>query len=288
MNNPSVTIAVPTYNRAKLLQSTLDSIVSQDYSNITVLVSDNCTQGSAVDNVIMAFQSKIKNLKYYKQQKNIGSFDNFFFLLEKSETDYFMWLADDDEISDEFYISTLVRMHQSVANVATVVANWEMKTSSKNGVLMKTSSFPQESSLKRVLSFMWESDDAFFYGLHNTNLLKKCSFSGYWWPNKNELTNWAYVFLLDMVMQGKIVLCDNPDIRWISHSYVEKHYVISRNIFLKRVYTVFRRFNLQVFNAIKAIKYFGIPYFPIFIVLFIVLLFKDIFSSVKNGIKNRL
>ena len=90
--------------------------------------------------------------------------------------------------------------------------------------LLRPSFFDSDSVLKRVLSYCYNSDDAFFYGLHKLSYLKKCYFDGYWWPNKMSLSNWCYVFQMDLILNGKILFLDDKNCKWKNHDYGEKFY----------------------------------------------------------------
>src|SRR5439155_795378 len=105
--NPMVTIGIPTFNRPHLLARALRSVARQDYPNLEVLVADNATPGDETPRVVDSFMASIPNLKYIKHARDIGSFHNFMFLLRAAEGEYFMWLADDDEVSPN-YVSSLV------------------------------------------------------------------------------------------------------------------------------------------------------------------------------------
>jgi glycosyltransferase involved in cell wall biosynthesis len=43
MDSPRVTVCVPVRNGSRTIRRTLDSILAQDYSNLEVIVSDNCS-----------------------------------------------------------------------------------------------------------------------------------------------------------------------------------------------------------------------------------------------------
>lgn len=92
-----LTIAIPTYNRAKLLSRQLALLENEQLAkNIQVLVSNNCS--SEDYNPI-----KIKNynfdLKYVEQQKNVGLDGNIYSCYQKAEGEYIWFLSDDDLIS---------------------------------------------------------------------------------------------------------------------------------------------------------------------------------------------
>ncbi|MCG8431074.1 MAG: glycosyltransferase family 2 protein, partial [Candidatus Omnitrophica bacterium] len=41
MNNPRVTVIIPTYNRARYLPEALESVLSQSYRNFEVILLDD-------------------------------------------------------------------------------------------------------------------------------------------------------------------------------------------------------------------------------------------------------
>lgn len=97
---PLVTIGIPTYNRADgYLKQTLESAVNQTYSNLEIIVSDNCS----TDNTEMLVKSfNYSRIRYFKQKKNIPAIKNFNFCLDQAMGVYFLLLHDDDLIDNDF------------------------------------------------------------------------------------------------------------------------------------------------------------------------------------------
>jgi glycosyltransferase involved in cell wall biosynthesis len=93
---PSVTIAIPTFNRPEGLRNALISVLSQTYSDFTVIVSDNASTDENVSAVIESFTTKDSRIKKVKQETNIGPFRNFICLSKLAETKFLIFLADDD------------------------------------------------------------------------------------------------------------------------------------------------------------------------------------------------
>lgn len=105
-NLPLVTIGIPTFNRANSnLSFTINSAVNQDYPNIEIIVSDNCSIDNT-EEIVKSF--KDKRIKYIKQTKNIGANNNYNACLNAAKGDYFLLLHDDDLIDGDF-ISTCLR-----------------------------------------------------------------------------------------------------------------------------------------------------------------------------------
>ena len=95
-----VTIGIPTYNRANgFLQEALQSAVAQTYENIEIIVSDNCS----TDNTEMIVKNfSDPRIKYVKQKKNIGAFNNMNYCLKIAKGSFFHMLHDDDMIDPDF------------------------------------------------------------------------------------------------------------------------------------------------------------------------------------------
>lgn len=104
---PLVSVGIPTYNRPEGLRRTLECITSQTYTNLEIIVSDNCSPGDEVERVVREFQEKDDRILFFKQKENYGAMNNFKFVLEKATGEYFMWAADDD-IWEPFFINELV------------------------------------------------------------------------------------------------------------------------------------------------------------------------------------
>jgi hypothetical protein len=108
------------------------------------------------------------------------------------------------------------------------------------------------------LRFIWKADDAFFYGLHRTGVLRQAAFSGYWRPIRNELMNWAYVYLLDMVLRGRVLLPSDRSVQFINHDYTVKSYTAAPHRRARLVFTyVLRRLNVHYLYLVKVRRALG-------------------------------
>lgn len=96
---PKVTIAIPTYNRAELLGSSLRSALAQTYSNFDVLVVDNASTDDT-ETVVKSFGDS--RIKYVRNEINIGLFRNWNRAIELNNSPYLTIFQDDDELLPEF------------------------------------------------------------------------------------------------------------------------------------------------------------------------------------------
>ena len=99
-DRPLVTIAIPTYNRADaFLEQAIESAVSQTYTNLEIIVADNCSSDHT-ETVVQKFCDH--RIKYVRHKQNIGANNNFNFCVEKANGVYFLLLHDDDLIDEDF------------------------------------------------------------------------------------------------------------------------------------------------------------------------------------------
>jgi glycosyltransferase involved in cell wall biosynthesis len=266
MVEPRVTIGLPTYNRPQLLRRALASVASQTYSALEVIVSDNASSDQRVAAVVKEFRVQIPGIRYVRQRDNIGALGNFAFLLEQASGTYFMWLADDDEISPD-YVSSLVALLAQQPDAVAAAGHWILMENVNTGRPMPTASFPQHSALRRAAGYIWSTDDAFFYALHRTDVLRQASFTGYLWPNRGVLLNWAYVYLLDVVLRGRVLLAVNPSARFINHDYTEKDYQRSERALVAGVRHLCRRLNVHLLYLQKCARMLGPAVLPLLILV---------------------
>jgi len=93
ISETKVTIAIPTYNRSKLLKTSLKSVLAQDYPDFQVLVLDN---GSCDDTEAVVRSFTDSRIRYVRNEINIGSFRNWNRTIEINSNPYLSILSDDD------------------------------------------------------------------------------------------------------------------------------------------------------------------------------------------------
>jgi glycosyltransferase involved in cell wall biosynthesis len=252
-----VTIAIPTYRRPDLLRRALDSVAQQTYKALEVLVADNATEGGEVEAVVASFSSQLPGLVFHKHVANIGAVGNFFYCLERARGGYFMWLADDDEISPSA-VEAMVQVLDRDPLAVSAVPHWLLKRGAIGGELQAARSYESLNRLSRVFRFVWRADDAFFYALHRVTVLRRARRVGYLWPNREILANWVYPYLLDLVLAGKIVNVERSDALWINHEYTEKSYERPSEGLSTHLRHVARRINVHAIYVTKVAAAMGL------------------------------
>jgi glycosyltransferase involved in cell wall biosynthesis len=112
----SVTIAIPTFNRAAYLRSCLTSALAQEGEGVEIVVLDNASTDHTSD-VIADFPDP--RLRYVRHDHNLGLVGNWQRALAHCRTEYLCLLQDDDELLPGFAHATATALrHHPTASFA--------------------------------------------------------------------------------------------------------------------------------------------------------------------------
>ena len=109
-----VTIAIPTYNRSRLLKEAIESALAQDYPDFRVVVVDNASSDDT-EAVVRSFAEA--RVTYIRNEINIGCTRNFNRALELNSSPYLSLLMDDDVMLPGFIRESVMMLdeHTEVA-----------------------------------------------------------------------------------------------------------------------------------------------------------------------------
>ncbi|MEH2001565.1 MAG: glycosyltransferase family 2 protein [Nostoc sp.] len=116
-----LTIAIPTYNRAELLDKQLawlSQAIKGFEDDCEILVSDNCSTDNTQE-VIQKWQRTLSNIifKSNKNFKNLGVVKNIMYCLNSTTTKYVWTIGDDDPIQDRAtaYVINKLKQHENLS-----------------------------------------------------------------------------------------------------------------------------------------------------------------------------
>ena len=116
-NKPLLTVIVPVFNTEKYLRKCLDSIVYQTYQNIEVLIIDDCSTDNS-KSIVFEYQKEHHNLKYYKNDNNMGVGYSRKFGAENAEGDYIAFIDSDDWIELNYYDKMIKTILEDKSDIA--------------------------------------------------------------------------------------------------------------------------------------------------------------------------
>lgn len=119
--NKLLTIAIPTFNRANLLDKQLTWLaqaIKGFEADCEILVSDNCSTDNTQD-VVKKWQTTLSHItfKYNRNNENIGVLKNVTYCLSSATTKYVWAIGDDDPIETRAvtYVLTKIKEHKNLS-----------------------------------------------------------------------------------------------------------------------------------------------------------------------------
>ncbi len=123
---PTVSICIPTYNRARYLRCLLESFVANIHDlthSHEILISDNASTDNT-ESVVAEFSSKL-NIRYIKRPQNYGAHDNWQSLRRQVNGLIQLYVADDDELIFS-ELSLVIDQMLADPDIGVVFAPWEL------------------------------------------------------------------------------------------------------------------------------------------------------------------
>lgn len=98
---PTITVAIPTYNREKWLRAAVASVLEEERVPILLHILDNASSDGTQDYVKQLTERDCR-VKYTRWEKNLGGLMNSFLSIREVVTEFFVPLADDDSLLPGF------------------------------------------------------------------------------------------------------------------------------------------------------------------------------------------
>lgn len=205
--NQLVSIGMPVFNDVLFIEQSIESILSQSYSNFELILSDDCsTDGS--NEICLKYEKIDKRVKYIRQPFNIGISKNMKFLLGAAKGEYFMWAGNDD-LWDKDFIKILKKKLDENKNLVMAFSIFTMID--ENNAFVKNREYIVEdytasSEIERLKKFILKFSDGCGYGLFRRQLIKDVEFPVWWWINQKCAYNNIYPTICFYLAKGEYYL----------------------------------------------------------------------------------
>ena len=197
---PLVSVGLPTYNRAASLEHAIDSVLSQNYANLELVISDNAST-DGTQSICERYCKSDGRVRYIRQPMNCGAARNFARVLSESRGELFMFLADDDWIEDG-YISACVKYLRQNPDYSLVGGLSRFYDGSEVVHECEPTNLLQSSATNRVLEYYRNvTDNSIFYGMFRRACLDRFAL-----PDKLA-GDW--ILIASIAFMGKIKTIDH-------------------------------------------------------------------------------
>ncbi len=201
---PRVSIGLPVYNGEQFLAQTLESLLSQTFRDIEIVISDNAsTDGTQA--ICRSFAARDPRIEYIRQDTNLGASANYNVVVHRAHGEYFKWAAHDD-LCEPTFIERCVELLD--ASPDAVVAYPRSVLISDVGEVIEPVTedmcLPWDLPSRRLRHFLWNTSLCHpVFGLIRSQALMRTNLIG---PFHSS----DVIVLIQLLLQGKFIEHPEP------------------------------------------------------------------------------
>lgn len=262
-SHPLVTVYMPTYNRVELLQRAVQSVLSQDYKNIElIIVDDGSTDGT--HEYLAEMAEKHSCFKYFINEKNSGACFSRNKAIFAANGEFITGL-DDDDYFESYHISNYLKYWSTIdSDCIAIYSNAYLLTNYKKNKVKRPKYCKQED----LLSGNWIGNQLFTRTLY----LQRIGGFDINLPAWQDLECWyrllsfykkraelcpSYSYIVDKSHPHERISSKKLDNIFVAYKYFcEKHNISSteKSILNSQLYIYCGR-NLKLANVIRGVVY---------------------------------
>jgi glycosyltransferase involved in cell wall biosynthesis len=106
-----VSVGMTTYNGELFVDLAIQSLLNQNYSNLEIIISDDCSTDSTVE-ICSKHAARDERIRLLRHARNRGIIENFNVPLAHAKGQYFFWASQDD-LWEPAFVEQLVRLLES-------------------------------------------------------------------------------------------------------------------------------------------------------------------------------
>ena len=196
---PLVTVGIPVFNGEETLSSCIDSLNMQTYTNLEILIFDNCSEDNTRE-ISERAQSADERIRYYLSDKNLGTVHSFSSLLGLANGKFFMWAAADDLRPPDYVEQAFLHLQANPeASLSAPVTEGYVEGIDEPIYRVKVPDFEQRKGyISRTYMYLTNLPATAIYGLFRTARAKETL----GW-RRSIATDVAFLF--EIALRGKIV-----------------------------------------------------------------------------------
>lgn len=192
---PPVSVCLTTYNRAKLIGGTIDTILNQRFGEFEFIISDNASDDDT-EAVCREYERRDKRVRYYRNPTNLGMPGNLNAAIRRSAAPLVANLHDGDLYRDDLLLKWKTALEEE-PECAFVFNALEFLDACGRRQESRASSFPKRIERGKLVEYMLDRFDSPVWG---TVMARR------WAYDRHGLFNSRYSFIADVEMWMRLNL----------------------------------------------------------------------------------
>lgn len=175
MNKTLLTMGMVVYNEEKHISEAIEGLLAQTYKDFILIISDNAST-DRTQKICKYYAKRNKQIVYYKHEENMGASFSLRYILERTNTPFFMCCSGHDKW-DPFFVEKLLPAFKEKDVVISYSKSRNIKMDGTMGVIYKDdyTTTHIDSPVDRYLFVLKRINVTnIIYGIWLTKVLKKC------------------------------------------------------------------------------------------------------------------
>jgi len=118
---PLISVLIPSYNYARFIEKSIDSVLAQTYENVEIVVLDNRSTDETMSVLRTRFAQETR-VRVFENDENIGLVQNFNRALTHARGEFIVWLCADDWFLER-HLERLAAVFEGNASLDVVYTN---------------------------------------------------------------------------------------------------------------------------------------------------------------------
>jgi hypothetical protein len=109
LNDPIISVLIPTFNYARFLPEAIDSVLRQDFGDFELLIADDCSTDDTA-NVVKPYCARDARVQFAVHSTNMGMVNNWNYCLQRARGQYIKFVFGDDKLFRPNALSKMLGM----------------------------------------------------------------------------------------------------------------------------------------------------------------------------------
>ncbi|HNR06414.1 MAG TPA: glycosyltransferase family A protein [Saprospiraceae bacterium] len=165
-----ITIGLLAYNKPQFISRAINSVLNQNFKSFSLIISDDSSNND-VENIVNSKYSDDSRITYIRRPR-IGMTNNFVATMLTCTTKYFIWLCDDDYLSEDYLEKTITFLEE---NNEYALVTGTTRFFDGNGILDRHEflNLEDDNPSKRVINYFRKvNSNIILYGVMKTAEVK--------------------------------------------------------------------------------------------------------------------
>jgi glycosyltransferase involved in cell wall biosynthesis len=199
-HNPRLVIGMPVYNGGKHIGKTIESILSQTFSDFRLIISDNASTDDT-EEICQAYAKSDHRISYYRQANNLGMAPNFNYVFRPEGAPYFKWAAHDDILKADYLRRCIELLDQDLSLALAHCPTLRIDDDGNELDAYRDLSLSSKQLPDRFWRVLWTINIYEIYSVMRSDYVAKTKLAGSYFGSERNI-------LADMLLQGDIGYLD--------------------------------------------------------------------------------